>query len=331
MNRLRQPSAVSSQRSAVAPHSALRTPHSPLRTGFTLVEMLVTITILLIVMGITMTAVNLTLSGDRVRSTARNVQSYLLGARDRAIFSKAPRGVRFIFDQDELANNGNSVVRSMVYIGPLDPATGTLDVVADGVTLRQTPGSGTPWGTLALRGLLVPGARIRVPTTPSVPADNGLWYVVANIDATNNIITISTPHADLEGTGSSAPVNYELELTPGVLPNQEPTVFPRGIVIDLDPASSRLPALWTAYPDRMDVMFSPRGTLTGPIASAGVIHLLVADVVDVELNRPAGDPTKEGDEIVVTIFTRTGQVSNHAVDTASGNPYRYAETGEAAP
>ncbi|MEX0714937.1 MAG: prepilin-type N-terminal cleavage/methylation domain-containing protein, partial [Planctomycetaceae bacterium] len=296
------------------------------RRGFTLVELLVTMTIMMILMGITLAAVNVTVSGDRVRSNARNIQSYLMGARDRAIFAKAPRGVRFLLDTD---SSGNFTIpptaRSMVYIGPLDPSPGELHLADDGVTLTQE--SGAPWSTLFNRRLLVAGARIRIAISPGVDQiNNGLWYTVASV--AGNTITIATPHVENAAWDQSG-LEYQLELAPGVLPNQEPIPLTSGIVID--PVGSRLPAAWSDL-NRMDIMFSPRGTVTGQVAAAGVIHLLVTDWVDVSSDpyRGIGDPAKEGDESLVTIFTRTGQVSSHSV-APGADPYRYAETGEAAP
>lgn len=302
------------------------------RDGFTLVELLVTITIMMIVLGLTITAVNVTVSGDRVRSNARNIQSYLLAARDRATFAKAPRGVRFLLDTGPDGNPTTpATVRSMVYIGPLAPAAGTLAVAADGMTLTQTPGTdgGIPWSTLATRGLLVPGARIRIPHAAEIEPERGLWYVVdpsSNFAA--NQITLTSPHADI--TSDTSGVNYQLELTPGVLPNQEPMALSAGIVIDLN--GSKIPPLWLTAQGmhRMDVMFSPRGSVIGDVAAMGLIHLLVADWGDVSSGLTIGDPAKQGDEALVSIFTRTGQVSSHAVDTESGNPYQFAETGEVA-
>ena len=87
------------------------------RHAFTLVEMLVVITVLLVLAGVTVTSINVALEGERVRSSARQLQSYLLGARDRAAYSQLPRGVRFeIGDLTDPANyrfediNGNAGV-----------------------------------------------------------------------------------------------------------------------------------------------------------------------------------------------------------------------------
>ena len=105
------------------------------RSAFTLVEMLVVITILLVMMGVTVSVINVSAEGERIRSGAGQVQSYLAGARDRAAFAGRPCGVRLFLDplgsedinQNLQLDNGEDVngnnlldlghlVTSMVYI-----------------------------------------------------------------------------------------------------------------------------------------------------------------------------------------------------------------------
>ena len=59
------------------------------RNGFTLVELLVVITIMLLLLSMTVYAVNFSRDSDRVGGGARQIQSALAGARDRAIYAKA--------------------------------------------------------------------------------------------------------------------------------------------------------------------------------------------------------------------------------------------------
>src|SRR5262245_58618324 len=72
------------------------------RDGFTLVELLVVVGILLIVAAMTLSVVSVAMNGDRTRGAARQVQSYLEGARGRAIYGGKNKGnnyqtgVRFI-------------------------------------------------------------------------------------------------------------------------------------------------------------------------------------------------------------------------------------------
>ena len=194
----------------------------------------------------------------------------------------------------------------MVYIGESEPWTqGVIrlerlddddDKVADGPDVVVVRGattnsrSTTDWDLLAIRGLLFNGARIKIPG-----GNDGSWYTVivpTDLGPNKQILQLTTPYRDpgtskvdkviaFEGGG---PSTYLLELPAVVLPGAdgEPRLLPRGIVIDL--LHSDLPDAWWSdrgrFPARMDVMFSPRGTVMGSAASSGVIHFLLNEVGD---------------------------------------------------
>ena len=179
---------------------------SPNRPGFTLVELLIVIAILVILLSMTLVAVNFTRDADRVSGAASQIQSFLSGARDRAIFAKAPRGVRFFLEADN-----PRAVSSMVYIDPsenwsdgviqlqrwdpnndgvvipsrdtnMDGVVDHLDHLDDinGDTINDDPtlvwvvaGAGTGWWELKRRGMLFDGMRIRIPKGPQ-----GNWYPI---------------------------------------------------------------------------------------------------------------------------------------------------------
>ncbi len=92
-------------------------PKSRKARGFTLVELLVVIGIVALLATMTLLAVDLSFNAERVRSGARQLQSMLEGARDRAIHARDPRGVRFLVENDPL--NGRKC-GSMIYIGSSD-------------------------------------------------------------------------------------------------------------------------------------------------------------------------------------------------------------------
>jgi hypothetical protein len=118
---------------------------------------LISISIMLILAVITIRLVNTSLDSDRLKTGSREVQSYLAGARDRAIYAGQPRGVRFIPD----ANDPYSI-RSFVYIGAPTNFTDTqpMTVLANGLTISPSAATATTFGTLANRGLLLAGAQI---------------------------------------------------------------------------------------------------------------------------------------------------------------------------
>lgn len=358
-------------------HATTHTHHSSgaRRAGFTLVELMVAITILLVLTIITAKVAIDTIEKDRVPKGARQLQSYLEGARNRAIYSAqtlnpGPRGIRFLRDpngptKDLIDANGNTVnptikvpmtVTSMVYIGPpqkyFDGAItiGTSD--PDGtITSRrkikiyiEPPNSNTtydskntPWSKLELRKLLLSGARIEILRS------SGNFYTIENRNTKGYpgdwFLTKDYPSSYFPKSVD----NYLLELEPAVLPNQEPRLLPRNVVIDMsqfnfkdpDKKHSKIPPFWSFnshFRNRMDILFSPQGTIVGRAAIGGYIHLVVTDVVDMEHGRFTGDPSKEADERIITINTRTGKVSVHSVNPTNaagkGDPFLFSETGE---
>ena len=167
---------------------------SLLRAGYTLVEILIVVGILVVLLTMTLMTVRFTRDGDRVTAAAGQIQSFLAGARDRAIYARAPRGVRLFLD-----TNNPRTVSSMVYIDPseswndgviqlrrwdpeLDGATNTgggpVDINQDGSpddpkSVWMVVGEGTAWWELKRRGLLFDGMRIRIPRGPG-----GSWYPI---------------------------------------------------------------------------------------------------------------------------------------------------------
>ncbi|QDU07285.1 hypothetical protein V202x_06370 [Gimesia aquarii] len=236
------------------------------RLGFTLVELLVVISILAILVVMTVTSINFALSSDLTRGGSRQVQSYLAGARDRAIYAKEPRGVRFLVDP-----NNPTAVTSMVYIAPSPnwnqgvirleriDASNPPDSIVD--TILNVRGAGTDWRFLYDRGQLIDGARIKIPGDSS-----GSWYTIDLNNSpiskhytnppvfdpdTDEVLRLTTAYRDAGTSDStevvafapgSGPSTYLLELPPVVLSGEEPTLLPTGTAIDLD--RSFLPASW---------------------------------------------------------------------------------------
>jgi len=245
------------------------------RAGYTLIELLVVVSIVVIILSMTLMAVNFSRDGDRVTGAANQIQSFLGGARDRAIYAKAPRGVRFFLDPDN-----PRAVSSMVYIDPAETwSDGVIqlrrwdpegdgrtnlvppdpDINGDGVAdnpadIWMVAGAGTAWWELKRRGMLFDGMRIRIPKGPQ-----GSWYPIDTrlIDITNpptelQALILSIPYRDPGDTpkekaqafDSGGPENYELQLPPRILP-MEPVILPQGTVIDLD--GSKLPDAWRPF------------------------------------------------------------------------------------
>ncbi|MDA0835820.1 MAG: prepilin-type N-terminal cleavage/methylation domain-containing protein, partial [Planctomycetota bacterium] len=249
---VRVPFSSCSQPSKNSPHPAFGHPlpggEGRHRRGFTLVELLVSISILLILSVITLATINMTQTYDRIRTGTRQVQSYYEGAKTRAGYAKDIRGVRFLLDTTD-----NTTASSMVFIGPPerfsqgqivilredDPSITTIidlnrngtidDPVTDTVFINYPP----IWNSLASRNRLSDGARIKIRDS---------YFTIAQWkDPTGSLPNqwyLTRPYRDQLGVA----LEYELELNPAVLPNQEPRPLGTGIVIDLD--NSRVPGTW---------------------------------------------------------------------------------------
>lgn len=190
---------------------------------------------------------------------------------------------------------------------------------------------------------------------------------------------ISHPYSDVTFT------SCDFEMAPEILPNHAPLTLPSGVVIDL--YWSQLPPNWRdirsvasgttpgagefnegpdpaipgnvilarygtdrLVPTLMDLMYSPRGVITGPVAAQGPIHLLLRDIQDATQNLSPISPQCKGECRVLTIFPMTGHVQVYEMDptdvfvnvtnTVAGatagadgfpdNPFRFAKEGSRA-
>ncbi|MCC7422903.1 MAG: prepilin-type N-terminal cleavage/methylation domain-containing protein [Planctomycetaceae bacterium] len=310
--------------------TAHKAPRCTARRGFTLIELLVAITILLILATMTFTLFNASMKGDQIRTAARQIQSYVEGARDRALHARADRGVRFLRDP-----NNPATINAMLFIQAQDPEEGTLILDA---TDKRTVTNPLGWDELVEKGLLsTNGAYISLTFA-------GQTFLYSIRQETVMMTTSWKLSRQLVGGASytaGTTIPYKLYLPPAVMPNQEPRLLPASILVDLN--HSRYPAAWRTTPDNMDIMFSPRGTVSGSISSVGNIHLLLADVRDIERNLGAFDVDLNanstidqnekhlGETLVVSITTQTGKVTSHPVYYDVNDPFRYAESGDEAP
>lgn len=277
-----------------------RTVKSNRFSGFTLIELMVVISIMLLLFAMTVYGLNFTKDADKVRAAGSQVQSFLSGARDRAIYAREARGVRFIVNP---ANPRS--VNAMAYIQPgAKWAFGTVDLERLDVDPQDNRPDGPPnvpnvvvvrgerlgWWQLKRRGLLTDGSRIRI------PRDSPNWYEIDTtlIDITTSptgtdFLLLRIPYsesgADATSVVAHSGMTYELQLPSQLLP-QEPSLLPEGTVIDLD--GSRIPTAWRPDPadaagqfsPNMDIFFSPRGGVTESAASAGLIQFYVCDAED---------------------------------------------------
>lgn len=332
------------------------------RAGFTLIELAVSITIIAILTGVTITAINVSQDESRINSAASNVRAFLEGARNRAVFAESPRGLRLYIDHNVVTNR--ALVNTIQYIGNVDSATaGTIEVQrpdvepplpgnvpgdgsadnSEAYVLLSTDSNITNWDKLFDNGLLTYNSRIRL---------GNWWYQIRangldNLSAANHEIHITPYYRDASGTATDIPAgtvlegDHEITLSPAELEGEEPFEFRPRTYIDLTQLEndSKLPGNWdisTSGPGYVDILFNPLGTVEGPLAGHGVLHLPIVDLNDLDdaTILELGNANKEGNERIVTLFTQSGQLSINAVsqtdDDTDGNaddPYKFAETG----
>jgi prepilin-type N-terminal cleavage/methylation domain-containing protein len=316
------------------------------RPGFTLVELLVVISILMI-LAVLVWAVFKPSNTDRLRSAARIAQSAVLGAKDRALHAKDLRGVRLIRDTTD-----PTLAPGFVYVQPLPmlsyPAGSfrldRLDVnphdnvpdSADIMIVRGNSAPATPavdWD--AKTQFFANPGRIRIPT------GTGQWYTFTwsptgsyPLSAANEVLQLVTPFvqqptdpvyaypASMTGWLPSSPFSScDIQLGNDVLPFHQPISLPSGIVIDLKYCSANIQTLagigGTTTPV-VDIMFSPRGGVSGYLSALGPLHFLLRDLksatAGVDATNLAAVQAANADLLVLTIFPQTGLVQVFEVD-----------------
>lgn len=284
------------------------------RLGYTLIEILIVITILLLLMTVTVYSVNFARDSERISGAANGVQSFLAGARDRAIYGKSPIGVRFFLDSETDPNAASGAYRTISSAAYIDPGQtwtdGNIrlerpdldgDGVADSTNVTVVAAIGSGWWELKRRGLLVDGMIIEIGEFSS-PVSTALIDISPSGPGPSAVerLVLQFPYADpgtttdtsIEAFDDGGPSTYRLHLPPRILPS-EPLLLPDGVVIDLD--GSDVPDAWRAIDldgdgllsgpgenggNFMDIIFSPRGNVIGPVASKGIVHLYICDKAD---------------------------------------------------
>src|SRR5271157_3173753 len=114
------------------------------RGGFTLIELLVVILIILLVSAVVLPTVIPAISHRQVSEAARILQGALAGARDTAINTNAPAGIRLLPDP--------------VFNG-INPSTATLDPARVLASNRYIPIQLAPNYSEGKASVIIPGGR----------------------------------------------------------------------------------------------------------------------------------------------------------------------------
>ncbi len=368
------------------------------RRGFTLVELLVAIGILVILTTLTVSAFTLN-DGDRVSNSISTFKNALEGARSRAVADGQVRGLRLILDENDprivksMIYVGASDYHTRGTVQAVWNTGGFWEIEFDSAGLNNLKDIGAFDDTVGGYRIEVPAGSGNWFTLRNNLGPINRWRIIEHFEPSSWNTTLAgwSPAPTLSGMPArTEELPYRLELKPTILEGEDPILLDPLTCIDLD--GSRVPESWRAREDtnrdgtldtmgsepdangnglfdfsagyaqgsnRMDILFSPDGTLAGNLKSEGVINFRIAYVSDVILALPLrqraltydysgiatypdfilpADPEK--DHKALTIFTQTGSIIITDIDpTISGSltngfnndiatqPYYYARLG----
>lgn len=254
------------------------------RDGFTLVELLVVIAIISVILSMTVLAVNFSRESERVRGGAAQVQSFLAGARDRAIYSGSPIGVRLFLDNTEYTDSSGATlagnrrtVSSMIYIDPSQTwsdgtiqmqrmdanGDGTVDENVDlngdgdnndpgeaaGQSVYVVAGVGSGWWELKRRGMLIDGATIEIPAGGTTYPVSTALIDTSGPPAAVQKLVLQIPFRDEADTPEGSVQAFESGGPVDYVLHLPPSILPMepSILPDnvvIDLDGSQLPASW---------------------------------------------------------------------------------------
>jgi prepilin-type N-terminal cleavage/methylation domain-containing protein len=313
------------------------------RRGFTLIELLVVVSIIL-VLTLFVVSIFRNDGGSKMREAARIGQAAIMGARDRALYAKERRGIRLVLDP-----NDSSQAIGFLYVAQIVPPPMSVqlerpdtnsDGIADspGVTIARVYDTSLQYYWLNDLMNLVPRVRIPSVTTPTpgpwftvlVPAppaspfvtDTSTQIFTLTVDASTKL-TVTNPFPSVVAiprTNSNA--FMDIEVANELLPNHPAIPLPSGVIIDLSVAGT--------MNGTYDLMFNPRGTITGAPAALGPVYFLLRDVRDAGKDPAAA----QFDQQVLALFPQTGHVAAYPVDPTdidgtpgADHPFYFAQTG----
>ena len=355
-----------------------------MRRAFTMIELLIAITIILILAAVAAQVLSSNRNTGKLRDAARIGQSAFLGAKDRALHAKDLRGVRLVRDTTD-----GTLVTGFTYLQPLPMQTygaGSIqlerldvnpqDNVADSADILIVRGfdqPANPYVDWAQKSQFFPNPfRIRIPS-----GSGGQWYTaflntsgLNAIGVGNEVLQLQTPFSQQPPPGpnsfpkviawptASAFSSCDIQLGNDLLPFHQPISLPSAVVIDLKFSSANVQSLAginTGNINYIDLMFSPRGMITGAVAAQGPLHFFLRSLDDATANlnfvdaqgntgtsgyyvgtAALPDPNKS-ERLILTVFPQTGLVSTFEFDPTDANgdgladnPFNLAQLGKSA-
>jgi prepilin-type N-terminal cleavage/methylation domain-containing protein len=324
------------------------------RSAFTLVEMLVALSIVLFLGAITVTFLPTVQEKQRVARGASLLQGWLATAKNLAIRDGAPRGVRI----RGKANASSNLITSCQYVeqpddlfqggslslsapGAYDATTNTYPYTLTGTGVDFQGGfdatDPTKWPIqpgdfLEISGL-TPSATLRFLSVTDSTHATVAWESSGFDDPTTPPGPPSNPPASQTlFTNKSI---YTIIRQPRVRVGTAPLDLPESVAIDVSTNTTyqgQIPAK-NPVTQNVEILFSPAGQVIGLGSGADKIQLWLRDTsADSTANvvmTPALDPnaTFQGDQVLVTIYVRTGSIAASTVNTVlnGATPQQYAD------
>jgi prepilin-type N-terminal cleavage/methylation domain-containing protein len=268
------------------------------RFAFTLVEMLVVLGIILSLAVMTVLFMPRIQEQQRVRQGADLLQGWLLMAKQRALRDRIPTGIRL-----QPSGQSPSFVQDLQYVQKPD------DYTQGGISLWR-----------ANQATFV-GADLHGPAGDTVqPGDyllvrgEGLPSLIASVNSSTTLQVASTIHAYPPQPGTTC--SYRIVRQPRPLAGEQPLNLPQDVIIDMSQGKSlnvpqRAPNAW-------EILFAPSGMVIGQGTGSAPIAFWLRDV--------SRDPNQPGEQILIAVYPRTGQIAAHPVADAS-NPYQFLQDG----
>jgi prepilin-type N-terminal cleavage/methylation domain-containing protein len=297
------------------------------RTGFTLLELLVVIGVMLVLATLALFLAPRFQDDQRTTRGADLVTGWLLIQKQRAHRDQVPRGVRLVRDP----NNPN-FINSIMYIEqPEDwsnPTT-TVQVPSPAPIPPPVANAGeyrTAWianKDLAGEGVVQVGDFL-VLDAESTPLNahriaSASLVTLPGGQVGTHLIFGSAEGTSLRGVpGVHQSSGFRIVRQPRAMVGEQPLLFPRDVIVDLA-GNFGYPALttdagMTVLPGaQLDIVFNQRGQVLGANSIGGKIILRL---------RNGDRASNDGDQLLITIHTRTGLITTHPVnvDPPFGNP-----------
>jgi len=291
------------------------------RSAFTLIELLVVMSLIVVLGSLAVMFVPRMSEQQRAARGGSLLQQWLITAQNQALRAQAPYGLRIYVD----AGGNLHGIEAQFILQPDDFTGGVLEHTSpdpDRSSFKITgvdPGNGE-YG--------LPGSV----DTDKWSVQTGDYIEVLGVGLVHRIGDIDASITNQFAFQLTSPLEYRLPLTGSTdsyriirkprVAGDEALKLPDDIIIDFktneDYGNKLIPnKLIDGTVESYDIVFGPAGNIIGSQMGTDSIILWVRDVA---LGIDEGEPT------LITIYSRTGAIEAHPVNT-NGDPYLFTKDG----